>query len=94
MTQHLKKVRIIISVTLTFATYLGDITVKKEERTRYVPAYEGKNCVVLLHRQKIILKISDAYIGTFEPGEFAGFIEGLKDEIDTLKSEIRSIGLA
>lgn len=93
MTQLLKKDRIIILIIINWANFLGGITVKKEERTRYVPAYEGKNCVALMHRQKFILKIADAYIGTFEPNEFIDFIESLKDEIDSLKSEIRTIGV-
>jgi len=94
MSQVLKNNRIIISTTLNCANFLGGIVVKKEERTRYVPVFEGKNIVVLMHRQKFILKISDAYIGTFAPNEFADFIESLKDEMDTLKSEIRTLGVA
>lgn len=68
-------------------------SVKKEDRTRYIPVFEGKKSTVLLHRQKYIFKISDAYIGIFEPNEFSDFIESLKDEIDTLKSEIRTMGV-
>ncbi len=66
---------------------------KKEERTRYLPIFEGKKCVVYEHRKKFILKISDAYIGTYDIKEFNDVVDILKDEIDSLKSEVRTIGV-